>query len=90
MLGTIKVPISLKLIGENLPKSQYDEDKKKEREKRNSDIKLAQIQEEENEEPIIVNQRGSQDLPGDTPSQAQVPRRQHRHPKVKNDIFSKK
>ena len=30
MLGTIKVPISLKLIGENLPKSQYDEDKKKE------------------------------------------------------------
>ena len=40
MLGTIKVPISLKLIGQNLPKSQYDEDIKKEKDRKNSNHKL--------------------------------------------------
>ena len=56
MLGTIKVPISLKLIGQNLPKSQYDEDKKKDKLKKNSNHKLQQIQEEENDEqPILSN-----------------------------------
>lgn len=92
MLGTIKVPISLKLIGQNLPKSQYDEDKKKEKEaKKNSNNKLQQI-EEEQDEPLLANQRASHDYQASEPQQPVMPnpQKRHRHPKVRNDIFAKK
>ena len=34
MLGTIKVPINMNLLGKNLPKSQYEADKPKKEKKK--------------------------------------------------------
>jgi hypothetical protein len=80
MLGTIKMPMNMKLIQENLPSSNYESDRPKKQKKEVVIIEppMQPIAEEDPEE----NQRNalSSALSRDTSKKA------HRHPKVLKSI----
>jgi hypothetical protein len=77
MLGTIKMPMNMKLIQEKLPSSNYESDKPKKAKKEEIVIESPMLPIAE-EEPEDNNQRNAQN----SAMSRGNPKKAHRHPKV--------
>ena len=94
LLGTIKLPVNMKMISQNLPGSNYESDKPRKEPQRNSAMKkesgpLHKINEENeyddsNQVSHPVRTPAGQDS---GPSSELEKRRNHRQPKIRNDVF---